>query len=60
MKVVMLSALHTGRIYPRKYFLYLFLLKAESTPGSQCDRKVSVDEKIQLIYRESNSPPSSL
>ena len=29
-----LSALRTGRLYPRKYSWYSFLLEAESTPGS--------------------------
>ena len=34
MKVVRLSALRTGRLYPlRKDPRYLFLLEAESTPG---------------------------
>jgi len=33
MEVVKLSALHTGRLYPRKYTWYSFLLEAESTPG---------------------------
>ena len=28
-----LSALRTGRLYPRKYSWYSFLLEAESTPG---------------------------
>jgi len=28
-----LSALRTGRLYPRKYSLYSFMLEAESTPG---------------------------
>ena len=32
-KVVRLSALRTGRIYPRKFSWYSFLLEAESTPG---------------------------
>ena len=31
--VVKLSALRTGRLYPRKYSWYSFLLEAESTPG---------------------------
>ena len=31
--VVRLSALHTGRLYPRKCSWYSFLLEAESTPG---------------------------
>ena len=40
MKVVRLSTLCTGRLYPpRKYFWYLFLLEAESTTGPQCGRK---------------------
>jgi hypothetical protein len=39
-KVVKLSALRTGRLYPlRKYSWYLFLLQDESTPGPQCGRK---------------------
>jgi len=34
MKVVILSALRTGRLYPpRKYSWYAFLLESESTPG---------------------------
>jgi len=33
MMVVRLSALTTGRLYPRKYSWYSFLLEAESTPG---------------------------
>jgi hypothetical protein len=39
MKVVRLSALRTGRLYPRKDSWYSFLLEAESAPGPQCDRK---------------------
>ena len=38
MKVVRLS--RTGRLYPRKYSWYSFLLEAESTPGPQCGRKI--------------------
>jgi hypothetical protein len=33
MKVVRLSALRTGHLYPRKYSWYSFLLEVESTPG---------------------------
>jgi hypothetical protein len=29
MKLVRLSALHTGRLYPRKYFWYSFLLESK-------------------------------
>jgi hypothetical protein len=39
MKVVRLSALRTGRLYPRKDSWYSFLLEAELNPGPQCDRK---------------------
>ena len=46
MKVVRLSALRTGRLYPRKYPWYSFLLEAESTPGPQCGRKDYVNENI--------------
>jgi len=49
MKVVRLSALRTGRLYPpRKYSWYSFLLEAESTPGPQCGRKDYVNEKFPL------------
>ena len=47
MKVVRLSALCTGRLYPRKYSWYSFLLEAESTPGPYCGRKDYVNEKFQ-------------
>jgi len=50
MKVVRLSALRTGRLYPlppRKYSWYSFLLEAESTPGPKCGRKDYVNEKFQ-------------
>jgi hypothetical protein len=39
MKVVGLSALRTGRLYPNKYSCYSFLLGYESIPGPQCGRK---------------------
>jgi len=43
-KVLRFSALSTGHLYPRKYFWYSFLLKAESAPGTQCGRKDYVNE----------------
>ena len=39
MKVVRLSALRTGRLYPTKYSWYSFLLETESNPGPLCGRK---------------------
>jgi hypothetical protein len=33
MKVVIMSALRAGRLYPQQIFRYSFLLEAESTPG---------------------------
>ena len=38
-KVAISSALGTGRLYPRRYTWYSFLLQADSTPGQQCGRK---------------------
>jgi len=46
-KVVSLSALRTGPLYPIKYLWYSFLLEAVSTPGPQCGRKDFVFEKFQ-------------
>ena len=43
-----LSALRTGRLYPRKYSWYSFLLEAESTPGPYCDRKDFMSMKNPL------------
>ena len=48
MKVVRLSALHTGRLNPpRKYSWYSFPLRAELTPGPECGQKDYVIEKLQ-------------
>jgi hypothetical protein len=45
MKVVSLSALHTGRSNrPMKYSWYSFLLEAESNSGSYCGPKDYVNE----------------
>ena len=59
MKVVRLSALRTGRLYPpRKYSWYSFLLEPESTPGPQYRQKDCVNEKFQWHRRGSNPRPS--
>jgi hypothetical protein len=46
-KVVRLSALRTGRLYPRKYSWHSCLLEAAPTPGSYCSRKNYFNEKFQ-------------
>jgi len=45
MKVVRVSALRTGHLYPTPW--YSFLLQAESTSGLECGRKDFVNEKFQ-------------
>jgi len=51
MKVIRLSSLRTGRLYPSPlqeiFLVYSFLLEAESTPGPKCGWKDYVDEKFQ-------------
>ena len=46
MKVVRMSALRTGQLYPTKYSWYSFQLEAEPIPGSNCGRKDYVNEKF--------------
>jgi hypothetical protein len=46
MKVVRLSALDTGRLYPKRYSWYSFLLEAEPNPGPLGGRKDYVNEKF--------------
>ena len=43
-----LSALRTGRLFPRKYSWFSFLLEAESTPEPYCDRKDFMSMKNPL------------
>src|SRR5215510_2532341 len=58
MKVARLSALRTGRVYPRKYSWYSFLLEAESTPGPYCDRKImSMKNSNDTIRNRSRNLP---
>ena len=54
------SLMHRPLFTPRKYSWYSFLLEAESTPRSQCDRKDYVNEKFQWHHLESNQRPSDL
>ena len=50
MKVVGLSAVRTGRLYPRKYSWCSFLLEAESTPGySAAGRIMSMKNSNDII-----------
>jgi hypothetical protein len=45
-KVVKLSALETGLLYPQEILLVL-IPQAESISGSQCDRKYWVNDKLK-------------
>jgi len=49
-KVVSLT--HRPHFTPRKYSWYSFLLEAESTPATLCDRKDYVNEKFQWHHLE--------
>jgi hypothetical protein len=59
MKVVRLSVLGTGRLYPRKYSWYSFLLEAELPQDHSVAGRI-VNEKFQCHHRESNPRPSAL
>jgi hypothetical protein len=43
---------HRSPLPPRKYSWYSFLLEAELTPGTYCDRNDYVKEKFQWHHRE--------
>ena len=57
--MVRLSALRTGLLYPRKCPWYSFLLEAESTPGSECDRKdfISMKNSNDTIWNRTSDLP---
>jgi hypothetical protein len=47
--VIKLSALRTGRVYPRKYSWYSFLLEAELTPGPFSYPEIILKKKTSFI-----------
>ena len=60
MKVLKLSALHTGCLYPTGNISgYSFLFEAESIPRPQCGQKDYVSEKLQWHHQELNPHSSS-
>jgi hypothetical protein len=60
MKVVKLSALHTGRLYPRNYSWYSFMLEAESPQGhSAAGRIMSMKNSFGIGNQFHNLPTCS-
>ena len=58
MKVVRLSALHTGRLYPQQIAWYSLLLEAELTPGPVRLEGLSQWKISVVTSREPNPWPS--
>jgi hypothetical protein len=59
MKVVSLSAIRTGHLYPKKYSWYSFLLEVDLTPGSYCDRRImSVKKSNDTIGNRTRDLPA--
>ena len=57
---VVMSALHTGRLYPPEIIPGTHFLETESNSGPKCGRRDYASEKFQLQYRQSNPWPSDL
>jgi hypothetical protein len=57
--VLRLSALSTGRLYPKKYSLYSFLLEAESPQGhSTAGRIMSMKNSVDTIGNRTRDLPT--